>query len=162
MPRSSPGRTKTAKGMQPSSQKLDVIDNWLQRMLDKFPEKKTLTEQEIEDWHKDLGHFGIAAIDFSFEHWRTSGLFFPLTGPILDMCISYDPEPEKLVSSNAGKIPPEQYGQGYNETDMHELFKIYVSKMHTLPNRPITDGEINGLLDILDAKRKGGAPAWRR
>lgn len=55
----------------------------------------------------------------------------------------------------------EHHGQGYGEADIKYLLNRYVLTRDALPNRPLTDGEINGILDDLDKKR-GSAPAWRR
>jgi hypothetical protein len=57
--------------------------------------------------------------------------------------------------------PPryEHYGQGYGEQDITYLWKRYKEKRDSL-NRPLTDGEIELLLDDLDVKR-GAKPAWR-
>jgi hypothetical protein len=55
----------------------------------------------------------------------------------------------------------DHYGQGYNEEDMRWLYKRYQAKRGHLPKKPMTDAEIDQLLDELDVKR-GRSPQWRK
>jgi hypothetical protein len=56
----------------------------------------------------------------------------------------------------------EHFGKGYGTNDVMWLYERYMSMKDSLPNRPMTDGEIDKLLSELDTKREGGAPEWRR
>jgi hypothetical protein len=55
----------------------------------------------------------------------------------------------------------EHHAEGYGAEDMLWLYERYQQKRKTLPNRQLTDAEINVLLDELDTKR-GRKPAWRQ
>lgn len=158
MPKSSRSKTKHAQEMRPTSQKLDGIDSWLQKMLDRFPQKGQLTTSEIEDWHRDLAVFSLEAINFAFEKHRTNALFFPLAGQILDLCISYDP-PENRVKSTAhcDAICKARHGKGYNGNDMLWMFGK-MQQAYAAGDTPDTEA----LLTQLDSIRPGGAPEWRK
>jgi hypothetical protein len=191
MPRSSRSKTKPAHTMMPSSQRLDAIDNWLQKMLNAFPAKGTITPEEINDWHKDLANFSLEAIDFAFEKHRTNAIFFPLYGQIIDLCISYEPpEPPSTFT----RIPSEEYGKGYGQADILWLWnRAFGRQRNRFPNgnpiinKPLVQARALGnlpssvglkrdaiyiehehkvvdwdaLMDELDIVR-GDSPAWRK
>ena len=158
MPTSSPPRTRTAQKTPPPSAKLDVIDNWLRKMLDRFPAKGQLTTSEIEDWHRDLAPFSLEAIEWAFEKMRM-GLYFPMNGPVLDLCLSYEPPdtPNVVSTSTCDAICKARHWKGYGEPDMKELWKRMV--------RMIAAGENPdawALLTGIDETRADGPPEWRR
>ena len=161
-------KTKSVQEIVPSSQKLDVITNWLQKMLDRFPAKGRITESEIQDWHKDLSAFSIAAIDFAFEKHRTNAIFFPLNAQIIDLCISYEPADSPTVISNVrcDAECKKRHGTGYHWHDMYwllaKLRAACVVGPETCRKTPLQPGELDALMDELDKKRPGGAPVFRR
>jgi hypothetical protein len=53
-----------------------------------------------------------------------------------------------------------RHGKGYHTDDIAWLLKRYVGKKDSLPNRPMTDSEIDKLLEELD-KHRGRKPAWK-
>lgn len=53
-----------------------------------------------------------------------------------------------------------RHGRGYHTNDILWLFDRYTRKKDSLPERPMTDGEINTLLDELD-RHRGRKPIWR-
>jgi hypothetical protein len=55
-----------------------------------------------------------------------------------------------------------RHGKGYHLNDIQWLLIRYERMKDSLPNRPMTDAEIDKLLAELDSKRQGGAPQWRR
>lgn len=157
MPRSRQSRTKHVQEIVPSSQKLDLIDSWLQKMLDRYPAKGQITESEVVDWHRDLTPFSLEAIDFAFDKMRL-GIFFPMNGPVIDLCISYQPPEQRVVSSvHCDATCRARHGKGYNEADMKWLFQR-MQQVYAGGDTP--DADV--LLAELDSKRKGGAPEWRR
>jgi hypothetical protein len=113
--------------MQPTSQKLDVIDSCLQKMLDCFPQKGRLTVQEIDDWHRDLSPFSAEAINFAFDSHRRNALFFPVAGQILDLCISYDP-PDQRSTVTCDAACKAQHFKGYQWSDIRYLWKRVVGE----------------------------------
>jgi hypothetical protein len=156
MPRSSQQRNKHAQEILPTSQKLDVIDSWLQKMLDRFPQKGQISTSEIDDWHHDLGPFSVAAIDFAFESHRRNALFFPMTAQVLDLCISFDP-PEQKPTSTCDAICKARHWKGYGWKDMYWMYERMQESYRV---GDIPDSE--ALLTELDSKRHGRAPEWRR
>jgi hypothetical protein len=137
----------------PPLQTSEHVDNWLKKMQDRFP--KELTESEIEDWQRDLGSYPIAAIDFAFDTHRRNARFFPNPVDILELCRAWQP-----MQGNYKKIPASEYGKGYSDADMLWLYHRYFAQRNSLPNRPMTDSEIDKLLDELD-KHRGRKPAWK-
>lgn len=158
MPKSRQSRTKHTQEILPTSQKLDVIDKLLQKMLDAYPAKGRITTEEVQDWHKDLTPFSVAAIEFAFESHRRNAIFFPLYPQIIDLCISYDP-PDQQVRTNANcdAICRARHGKGYNSNDMMWLFHK-MQQAYATGDVPDTEA----LMTQLDAKRHGGAPEWRK
>ena len=158
MPASSPPRTKSAPQIVPTSAKLDVIDNWLNKMLDRFPQKGQLTTSEIEDWHRDLGPFSLAAIEFAFEHMRM-GLYFPMNGPVIDLCLSYEPResPHAKSNSSCDAICRARHGKGYYDADMIWVFgkAMRIYRAGDVP-------DYDALLTEVDERRPDGPPEWRR
>lgn len=156
--RSKQSKTKHAQEILPTSQKLDAVLKWLQKMLDAFPQKGKVTQEEIEDWCRDLTPFSLQAIDFAFESHRRNALFFPLYGQILDLCISYDP-PEQQVRStaNCDAICKARHGKGYGWRDMYAAYELM--RQAVKEGRKIDSEEI---LKIINSKREGGAPEFRR
>lgn len=171
MPKSTRSKTKHVGEMMPTSQKLDVIDSWLQKMLDRFPQKGQLTTSEIEDWHKDLAVFSGDAIEYAFEVHRRNAIFFPLNGQIIDLCVSYDPPGTRVVStSRCDDECKKRHMQGYGENparglhDMTRLYELVCRKIQAETRKPdnrFTDEEIDGLLADLD-KMRGLVPEFRR
>lgn len=151
-------RTKPAQEIRPTSQKLDLIDNWLQKMLDRFPAKGQITTSEIQDWHRDLAPYSEAAIDFAFDKMRM-GIFFPMNGQALDLCMSYDPPdaPTTVSTARCDATCRARHGKGYNENDMKWLFRR-MEKIYATGDTP----DPEALLTELDSRRPDGAPEWRR
>lgn len=190
MPRSSQRKNKHEQEMLPTSQKLDVIDRWLQKMLDVFPQKQRIETHEIEHWHQVLTPFSVDAIEFSFGKHQDLALFFPLYGQILDLCIAFSP-PDVVKSSTekCDAICRARHGKGYGEEDikylMHRIvgdkpfyFKNGNPRMvKELLQAQVLAGENSGKLivfhaataDVRDIESllaeldgaRGGAPQWR-
>jgi hypothetical protein len=116
-----------------------------------------LEQGEIERWVQDLSQFPIAAIEWAFENWRRSGRFFPVPGDILDQCIAWAPSTGTTLCDAECK---KRHGKGYGSNDIVWLLAKYNQKRAQLPNRPLTDGEVEALMDDLD-KHRGHAPLWR-
>jgi hypothetical protein len=158
MPSSKP-RKRNARGeVMPPLSVLEHVDNWLKKMLDYHPAKGSLSESEIEDWHRDLSPFPVEAIDYSFEAYRRNGGKFPVPRDILDVCVTWAPEPK--YKPGCSRECTARHGKGYSEVDVKKLWELYTSKIGQLPNRPLTDTEVDQLLDELDRWR-GKSPAWR-
>lgn len=158
MPRRRQSKTAYAQEIVPSSTKLDAINSWLAKMLDRFPQKGTITESEVVDWHHDLTPFSLEAIEYAFDAHRRNAIFFPMNAQILDLCISYDPPGTKVVSTaRCDIVCKSRHGKGYGEEDMKRLWG-YVE-------RELAKGDtldMDALLNELDSKRPGGAPEFRR
>lgn len=136
---------------------LDTIDLWLKEMRRTWPSKE-LEAEEIENWHKDLSAFPVEAIEQAFDAWRRNGHWFPVYVDIINLCAAYKPEPKYRPGCDA--ICKARHGQGYNQVDIKWLYDLYLDKKATLPNRPMTEAEVEDLLAQLDKKR-GRSPAWR-
>jgi hypothetical protein len=150
-------RKRSAQGVLiPRLNLLDIIDRGLKDMQRTWPNKELLTE-EIQHWHADLGPFTAQAIEYAFECWRRNGHFFPVYGDIIDLCIAF--EPISTTRRGCSIECRERHGKGYNENDVAKLFKLYETRMSQL-SRPMTDAEIDKLLDDLD-KWRGKHPEWR-
>jgi len=150
-------RKRSAQGVLiPPSSLLDVIDRCLKDLQRTWPNKE-LTTEEIEHWHADLGVFSRGAIEYAFECWRRNGRFFPVFGDILDLCVTF--QPPEVTKRGCSIECRERHGKGYNENDIAKLFKLYETRISQL-SRPMTDAEINKLLDDLD-KWRGKRPQWR-
>lgn len=161
MPKSSRGKTKTAQSIVPTSQKQDAIDRLLQKMLDAFPAKGTITPDEIADWHRDLNPFSLEAIEFAFDSHRRNAIFFPIYGQIIDLCISYDPPGQQLrTTARCDDECKSRHHKGYSEVDVKHLWELY-EKRREMVQHPMTEEEIEILLCDLDKKR-GSKPEWRR
>lgn len=158
MPRSSRQKTKHAQEIQPTSRKLDKISEWLQKMLDRFPAKGQISTSEIEDWYRDLSPYSEAAIDFAFEKMRM-GLFFPMNGQVIDLCMSYEPPdaPNVVSTVRCDATCRARHGKGYNENDMKWLFRR-MQQIYATGDTPDSEA----LLTELDSRRPDGAPEWRR
>ena len=168
MPKSSRRKTKPDYEMLPISRKLDVIDSWLQKMLDRFPQKGQLSTSEIEDWHRDLTPFSVEAIDFAFEKMRL-GIFFPMNGQVLDLCMAYEPPEAPNVRSNSrcDKQCKERHGKGYHWNDFYWMMgklrmPAFVGPDGNPRKEKATEAEIQALLTECDNKRPGGAPEFRQ
>lgn len=158
MPRSTRKKSTTAGGQTLTSEKLDWIDNWLQRMLMEFPSKGDLETVEIQDWHKDLAPYTLEAIEFAFDTHRRNGNFFPIQADILPLCESMDPRRNVVANtSSCDAICKARHGKGYGWNDMIWLFKKAQS-VHASGDTP----DYDALLDELDKKRPEGAPEFRR
>jgi hypothetical protein len=70
------------------------------------------------------------------------------------------PQSNNGTSGINGRAFYEHYGQGYGTADVKWLLHRYFQFAASLPNRGITEAEVNMLLDELDTKR-GRVPAWR-
>lgn len=191
MPKSSRAKTRTNYAMQPTSQKLDAIDSWLRKMLDAFPQKGTITTEEIDDWQRDLTPFSVEAINFAFDTHRRNALFFPVYGQILDLCISHEP-PEQRNTVTCDAACKAKHWTGYGWHDFLYLWKRmggeqplhFANKNPRLTPLLIQARALAGdkadsvviarerasadvvkwrqLFDQLDALRSKGAPEWRR
>ena len=166
MPKSSQSKTKPVQEMLPTSEKLDLIDNWLQRMLDAFPAKGQLSVQEIGDWHKDLLPFSAGAIEYSFEAHRRCGMFFPQFGQILDLCISYDGQTVPRSTHKCDSECKSQHWKSYQWNDWFWMMrKLRIPALMGPVNcrkDPVRPGEVEALLTECDGKRPGGPPEWKR
>lgn len=160
MPTSKPRRRNVSGEDSETSNKRDVINRALKVQLQTFPQKELFAE-EIGNWERDLDPFPVEAIEWAFDNWRRNGRWFPVYGDILDLCIEYQPKEEPQYKPGCSKECLAQHGKGYNWNDIRWLYDRYFSIRDSLPRRPMTDGEINKLLDDLDKKR-GKAPAWRQ
>jgi hypothetical protein len=161
MPESSPDKTRRNPPTPPSSAKLNVISNWLEKLLDRFPDKGKITESETEDWFHDLRPFSLEAVEFAFETWRRSGLFFPKNGQILDLCLSYQ-SPETSNARVISNSPCDEncrshHGRGYFDSDMLWVYG-QAMKIYKAGGRP----NYGALLTELDHVRPEGPPEWRR
>jgi hypothetical protein len=158
MPRSTHRARKPRGEVMPLLSVSIKIESLLREMLTTFPLKGEVTVEEIEHWHRDLQPFSIQAIEWSFDVHRRNGRFFPLYGEILDLCIGWSP-PEGTSSCDAAC--KKRHGSGYHSNDILWLMERYNQVRATLPNRALTDGEVEKLLVELDKKR-GSVPAFRR
>jgi hypothetical protein len=158
MPRSTTQRRKGHGEVIPPLSVFDRIDSLLKEQLAIFPTKGELTDAEIEHWHRDLSRYSMEAIEFAFETHRQLAMFFPVYAQIIDLCKTWvAPQAYKPGCSSECK---DRHGRGYGEADVLWLLKRYMALRQSLPNRSLTDGEINKLYDELDQKR-GQCPAWR-
>lgn len=158
MPQSKPHRRKGHGEIIPPLSKQELIEDCLKIQLETFPSKGTLEPDEINRWIRDLSRYSEEAIKFAFEEHRLLAMYFPVPGQIIELCKTWIP-PQKYVPGCDSECR-DRHGRGYGENDVLYLWERYQSMRDSLPNRPLTAGEINGLLDDLDRKR-GQAPAWR-
>lgn len=141
-----------------------LVRDCLKIQLMTFPNKE-LFEEEIANWVRDLSPFPASAIEWAFENWRRNGRFFPVYGDIIDQCIGWEPadKPMRPVCDAECKS---QHGKGYHWNDVYWLLAKLRAPCVTGPKdsrkEPIQPGEIEALMDELDAKRPGGAPEWRK
>ena len=144
---------------------LDVIDQGLKIMSQTWPQKE-LTPEEIENWHRDLGVFPKGTIEYAFDNWRRNGRYFPVYGDILDLCVAFQPPELQPVCDVACK---RRHGRGYGENParglhdvimLNELVRRKIEREKRTAAQPLTDAEIEGLLDELD-KMRGRKPQWR-
>jgi hypothetical protein len=119
-----------------------------------------LEEDELKRWLRDLSKFQLKAIDFAFEQWRMNGRFFPMPADIMQLCSAWAPEEKKYIEGCNAECRA-RHGKGYGTADVQWLLRRYYAMKDQLPNRRMTAGEINNLLDELDKKR-GAAPEWRQ
>lgn len=140
----------------------DRIDSLLKEHLAIFPSKSELTEGEIEHWHRDLGQYQTAAIEWAFDTWRRNGHFFPVYADITSLCEAWNP-PE-LERKGCDAACRRRHHQGYGEVDVKYLNSLVVGKImaegRTREQR-LTDSEIDALLDQVDTRR-GSHPMWRQ
>lgn len=159
MPSSKPQKSKARSVVMPPLTTFDRIDSLLQHELERFRSTKAeITEEEVEHWHRYLEPYPLQAIEWAFDSYRRNGNFFPVYGNIIDLCKAWRP-----TEAQAGLCEPfcrARHGKGYHANDMIWLWDNYNRLRGQLPDRPLTDGEINTLLDQLD-KHRGRAPEWR-
>lgn len=158
MPRSKPRRQAGHGEIIPPLSKLDRIEELLKIQLETFPQKE-LTPEEINRWGEDLSGYPLEAIEYAFESHRQLAMFFPVPVQILEICKTWERPAEYSVGCSSEC--KSRHDKGYRESDVLYLWKLYQQKKATLPNRSLTDGEVNVLLDELDRKR-GCAPEWRQ
>ncbi len=158
MPQSRPPRRKGHGEIIPPLNKQELIEDCLKIQLETFPSKGTLEPEEINRWITDLGRYSEEAIKFAFEEHRTLAMFFPVPAQIIDVCKTW--QAPAAYKPGCNSECRDRHGRGYGESDVLWLLKRYMAVRESLPNRPLTDGEINKLYDELDQKR-GQAPAWR-
>ena len=133
---------------------LQSLENCLMRTGLLF--SRSLTVEEAQVWKDFLVTYSPEAIEYAFENWQRNGKFFPKPADILELIRAY-----RITKRVKPRTTYEHHGEGYNESDILYLFKRMVALKASLPNRQLTDGEINSLLDDLDKKR-GETPAWRK
>lgn len=166
MPTLKPRKRKQRGEVMPLLSVSDKIDSLLKEMLTTFPAKREVTVEEIEHWHKDLQPFPIQAIEWAFDCHRRNARFFPVPGEILDLCIEFSPI---TGTSDCDAECKRRHGKGYGEnrskgfydiTRLNELVRRKIQAEKRTLAQPLTDTEINGLLDELD-KMRGYKPQWR-
>jgi hypothetical protein len=134
------------------------VNELLKEHLAIFPSKTELTEAEIEHWHRDLESYPLAAIEWAFDNWRRNGRFFPVFADIIDLCSAWAPH-QQMREKGCSQECQSRHGKGYGDVDMLVFAKLFLAKRGEL-NRPLTNAELDGVLDEVDKKR-GGAPEWR-
>lgn len=157
MPRSTQPRRKGRGEIIPPLSKQELIEDCLRIQLETFPQKE-LTPAEIARWGLDLNRYSEEAIKFAFEEHRLLAMYFPVPGQIIELCKTW--QPPEAYKPGCDSECRDRHGRGYGESDVLWLLKRYFAVRGSLPNRGLTDGEINKLYDELDQKR-GQAPAWR-
>ena len=87
------------------------------------------------------------------------GLYFPMNGPVIDLCLSYEPAESTHVKSNSScdAICKARHGKGYYETDMVWVFAKAV-RIYRAGDVP----DYEALLTEVDERRPDGPPEWRR
>ncbi len=156
MPSSTQRRRRGHGEVVPPSSKLDRIGDLLKIMVETFPQKE-LTTDEVVRWEQDLGKYETEAIEFAFECFRTSGLFFPVPAQIIDICKTWEPPTKYKPGCDA--VCLERHGKGYGENDVLWFLKAYTRKREQV-ERKLTPDEVKGVLDELD-KQRGWSPEWR-
>jgi len=138
--------------VETQSRSLQSLENCLTRTALLF--SRVLTVEEAQVWKDFLASYPSGAIEYAFENWQRNGKFFPKPADILELIRAYHIDHRE-------KISYDHQGEGYGENDLLYLWKRFVSLKASLPNRALTDAEINSLLDDLDEKR-GETPSWRK
>jgi hypothetical protein len=101
---------------------------------------------------------------FAFDNWNRNGRYFPKPKDVLEQVEVYRQTvpKNKYGYPDCDAICKAQHGKGYSGEDILWLWKRYNDMLATLPNRAMTEAEVDGLLRELDSRRKGGAPEWRK
>ena len=87
------------------------------------------------------------------------GLYFPHNGPVLDLCLSYEPRdtPNCVSTSRCDAMCKARHGKGYYDTDMMWVYgqAVKIWKAGDIP-------DFEALLTLVDERRPDGPPEWRR
>jgi hypothetical protein len=116
---------------------------------------RVIQAEEFSIWKKFLESEPPQAVDWAFQDWQRNGRFFPRPHDILELIAAF-----KVKIDPPKRERYEHHGEGYGEQDIKLLWRLQKEK-RTAVNRPLTDAEIDGLLNELD-RRRGASPAWRK
>jgi hypothetical protein len=132
----------------------------LQTSLNLF--SKELTEAETNFWLMLMDEWSVNEMRYAFDNWNRNGRFFPKPKDIIEQIEAYRLSVKgKYGHPTCDAQCRERHDKGYGAEDMLWLYNRYLAKKDSMPNRPMNDTEIDGLLDELDTKR-GRKPAWRQ
>ena len=162
MPSSTTRKRNVSGEDSPTSNKRELINRVLKVQLQTFPQKELFAE-EIGNWERDLDHFTVEQIEWAFDCWRRNGRWFPVYGDIIDLCIAYEPPTKSTHQPGCSRECKERHWRGYSGQDMIILYELYNKKIAAEKrpkDKPLTDAEMDLLLDQLD-KHRGKAPGWR-
>ena len=129
-----------------------AFGNW-QRNGHFFPKPKDILDEVAAFKIGAMARFTACGLDGCADGWKT---------------VTTEGQDRKVVRCGcwqayreSGQSPKfAHFGQGYGAQDISFLWKLFKNKRDVL-KRPLTDAEINGLLDELDRQRKH-SPAWKK
>ncbi len=130
------------------------LENCLTRTALLF--SRVLTVEEIQVWKGFLETYSASAIEYAFENWQRNGHFFPKPAQILELIRAYHIQHRSDYVQHY-----EHHGEGYGETDVLILWKMYQAMSAQVGGRKLTKKEKAALMDELDKKRES-VPEWRR
>lgn len=151
MPRSTTRRRKGHGEVIAPLSVSDKIDSLLKVLLATFPSKTELTDEEIENWHRDLSGYQVEAIEYAFDCFRRSGLFFPVPAQIIDLCQTWEPPLKYRPGCDA--VCKERHGKGYDDADLLALWKLYAEWYPKPLEKKLSYEQRQDLIDELDRRK---------
>src|SRR6266851_10277169 len=115
------------------------LENCLMRTALLF--SRVLTVEEAQVWKDFLATYSSEAIEYAFENWQRNGHFFPKPAQILELIRAYHVQHRSDYVQHY-----EHHGEGYGETDVLILWKMYQAMSAQVGGRKLTKKEKAALM----------------
>lgn len=104
---------------------------------------------------RDLENYPVAAIEWAIDNWGKNAKTLPVLGDLVQLLRTWhvDNDPRNSCEPECQA----RHGRGYGTGDLLWLWKQRIAS-----NRPWDDDMYEMAMSVLDGKREGGVPEWRK